>query len=205
LESAAVKPPLLFLHGFGGAGADFAHAARETFERDYDILAPDLRSPERKITHRQFAIDMLALLDARGIAKIKAIGLSMGGNTLLHLASRAPERVEAMVIISSTMHFPEPARAIMRQTMHEGQSVADWLLHDPADMSFTAADLSKITARTLIIYGDRDPLYPVDMGVAIYRAIPNAALWVMPNAGHGDIFGDNKAAFVATTQRFLRA
>jgi pimeloyl-ACP methyl ester carboxylesterase len=128
----------------------------------------------------------------------------MGGNTLLHLASRAPERVEAMVIISSTMHFPEPARAIMRQTMHEGQSVADWLLHDPTDMSFTAADLSKITARTLVIYGDRDPLYPVEMGVAIYRAIPNAQLWVMPNAGHGDIFGDHKAAFVTTALRFLR-
>ena len=199
-----MTPPLLFLHGFGGAGADFAHAGREVFEREYEIIAPDLRSAERKITHRQFAIDMLALLDARGIAKIKAIGVSMGAGTLLHLATRAPERVEAMVIISSTMHFPEQARAIMRQTMHEGQSVADWLLHDPTDMNFTAADLSKVTARTLVIYGDRDPLYPVEMGVSIYRAIPNAALWVMPNAGHGDIFGDTQPTFVATAMRFLR-
>jgi pimeloyl-ACP methyl ester carboxylesterase len=38
------------------------------------------------------------------------------------------------------------------------------------DMNFTAESLSAIAARTLIVYGDRDPLYPVEMGVAMYRA-----------------------------------
>ena len=196
--------PLLFLHGFGGAGADFAHCGREVFERDYEILAPDVRPAGRTITHRQFALDALALLDARGIDRIRAIGISMGGNALLHLATRAPERVEAMVIVSSTMHFPEPARAIMRQTMHDGQPVSDWLLHDPTDMNFTAADLGRITARTLVVYGDRDPLYPVEMGVAIYRAIPNASLWVVPGGGHGPVFGVTRAAFVDEVTRFFR-
>jgi pimeloyl-ACP methyl ester carboxylesterase len=196
--------PLVFLHGFGGAGADFAHCGREEFARAYEILAPDMRPAGRTITHRQFAADVLAMLDARGIERVKAIGISMGGNTLLHLATRAPERVEAMVIVSSTMHFPEQARAIMGQTMHDGQPVSDWLLHDPSDMNFTAADLARITARTLVVYGDRDPLYPVEMGVAIYRAIPNAALWVVPGGGHGPVFGDQKDAFVETVWRFFR-
>lgn len=38
------------------------------------------------------------------------------------------------------------------------------------------------------MHGDRVPLYPVEMGVAIYRAIPDAALWVVPNEGHAAPF-----------------
>lgn len=33
------------------------------------------------------------------------------------------------------------------------------------DMNFTPASLARITASTLIVYGDRDPLYPVEMAV----------------------------------------
>ena len=57
-------------------------------------------------------------------------------------------------------------------------------------MNFTPPSLSQITAPTLIVYGDRDFLYPVEMGVEMYRAIPRSALWVVPNRGHGPIFGD---------------
>jgi len=39
----------------------------------------------------------------------------MGGNTLLHMATLQPERIEAMVVVSATMYFPEQTRAIMRQ------------------------------------------------------------------------------------------
>ena len=42
------------------------------------------------------------------------MGLSAGANTLLHVATRAPARVKAMVLVSATTHFPEPARTIMR-------------------------------------------------------------------------------------------
>jgi len=74
--------------------------------------------------------------------------------------------------------------------------------HD--DMNFTPASLSKITASTLIIYGDRDFLYPVEMGVEMYRAIPRSALWVVPNGGHGPVFLDAAPRFVETALAFFR-
>ena len=40
---------------------------------------------------------------------------------------------------------------------------------DRDDMNFTAATLSRITARTLIVHGDRDPLYPVELAVELFR------------------------------------
>ena len=72
-------------------------------------------------------------------------------------------------------------------------------------MSFTPPALSQISARTLIVYGDRDPLYAVEMAVEMFRAIPRAALWVVPGGGHGPIFGESAGEFVRTALEFLRA
>jgi len=72
------------------------------------------------------------------------------------------------------------------------------------DMNFTPQSLSKITASTLIVYGDHDFLYPVEMAVEMYRAIPRSALWVVPNGGHGPVFFDAAAQFAQTALSFFR-
>ena len=60
-----------------------------------------------------------------------------------------------------------------------------------------------ITAPTLIVHGDRDELYPVRLAVEMYEAIGGAQLWVVPNGGHGPIFGPLAAQFVSTAVTFL--
>jgi homoserine acetyltransferase len=54
------------------------------------------------------------LLDGLGICVFSAMGLSSGGMTPLHMATSQPKRIDAMVLVSATSHFPEQARAIMR-------------------------------------------------------------------------------------------
>jgi pimeloyl-ACP methyl ester carboxylesterase len=71
------------------------------------------------------------------------------------------------------------------------------------DVNFTPPYLSKIRAATLIIHGDRDPFFPVPMALEMYRAIPHAYLWVIPNGGHVPVFAD-PASFVKTTLEFLQ-
>jgi len=73
---------------------------------------------------------------------------------------------------------------------------------DYDDMAFTPPRLATIAARTLVVHGDRDPYYPVDLAVEMYTAIPRAYLWVIPNGGHGPIFGDVDG-FVRTALTFL--
>ena len=73
------------------------------------------------------------------------------------------------------------------------------------DMNFTPPSLSQITAPTLIVYGDRDFLYPVETAVEMYRAIPRSALWVVPKVGHGPIFGEASARFGETAPAFFRS
>jgi pimeloyl-ACP methyl ester carboxylesterase len=78
-----------------------------------------------ELTHRQCALDTLTLLDHLGIARCRAIGVSMGGNSLLHMATLQPERIEAMVIVSATMYFPEQARRIMAAVPVENQPASE--------------------------------------------------------------------------------
>jgi pimeloyl-ACP methyl ester carboxylesterase len=57
----------------------------------------------------------------------------------------------------------------------------------------------------LIVYGDRDPLYPIEMAVEMYRAIPRSALWVVPNVGHSPVFLDAAPQFAEKVLAFFRA
>jgi pimeloyl-ACP methyl ester carboxylesterase len=111
--------PLILLHGFGGSGIDWAPFAEE-WAADFRIIVPDLRghgqsaNPATEFRHDAAAGDVQALLDRLGVESCKGLGVSCGGNVLLHLATRQPERMNAMVLVSATSHFPEQARTIMR-------------------------------------------------------------------------------------------
>jgi pimeloyl-ACP methyl ester carboxylesterase len=72
------------------------------------------------------------------------------------------------------------------------------------DLNFTPPYLSTIRARTLIVQGDRDPLYPVEISVEMAKAIPNSSLWIVPDSGHGPVIGERWPEFVRTATAFLR-
>ncbi|MEM8816698.1 MAG: alpha/beta hydrolase, partial [Pseudomonadota bacterium] len=63
--------------------------------------------------------------------------------------------------------------------------------------------LARIKARTLIVHGDRDPLYPLNMAVELYESIPDAQLWVVPGGGHVPVFGNIGPEFVRLATEFL--
>jgi pimeloyl-ACP methyl ester carboxylesterase len=227
--------PLLLLHGFFGSSADWVHLFDlDALAKRYRLIRPDARghgrttNPGGALTHRRCAEDALGLLDHLGLPRCKAIGLSLGGNTLLHVATRAPDRIEAMVLIAGTSYFPAPARAIMAAVREEGHAEAEWeamrerhKLGDAQiralwriargfadsydDMSFTPPRLATIRARTLITTGDRDPLYPLEIFVEQFRSIPRAALYVIPGGGHEAVFGEARADFARTAIAFLDA
>jgi len=199
--------PLVLLHGFSGQAADWRHVLDvDALAGTRRVIASDARDHGRSaataapFTHRDCARDLLALLDHLGLDRVQAIGMSMGGNTLLHAATIAPDRFEAMVLVSATSHFGPEARAVLRGYGH--RQTEAWAASTD-DLTFTPDTLATITARTLIVYGDRDELYPVELGVGLYRAIPKSQLWVVPGGGHGPIFGDHAPGFARAALAFL--
>jgi pimeloyl-ACP methyl ester carboxylesterase len=69
-------------------------------------------------------------------------------------------------------------------------------------MNFTAPFLATITARTLIVHGDRDQFFPVEIPYEMYRSILKSFLWIIPRGGHVPIF-DADVPFVSTALKFL--
>ena len=222
--------PLLLVHGFSGSSQDWKTSATG-LGTDFQLILPDMRGHGRSsvlskpFRHQDAARDMLALLDRLGIHACKGLGISGGGNVLLHMATRQPERVKAMVLVSATPYFPAQARPIMRQySLPDGQweilrrrhpggdaQIAALLASTKEfadsydDMTFTPPHLSTIQARTLIVQGDRDPLYPVELSVEMARAIPRSSLWIVPDGGHGPVLGKRWPEFLKTAAAFLRA
>jgi pimeloyl-ACP methyl ester carboxylesterase len=230
-ETVGEGEPLLWLHGFLGCGADWQHIF-DAPPPGYTLIAPDLRghgastNPSGVFSFREAARDIRALLQHLGLAHVKAIGLSGGGITLLHLATSQPAIVDAMVIVSAPPYFPEQARAIQRQAsaatlgdatlahmrrshvrgdaqieqlLAQGRALAD----NYDDVNFTPPYLSTIAAETLVVFGDSDPLYPVSLAFELHAAIPRSRLWVVPAGGHGPVFGADAPRFTETAFDFL--
>lgn len=203
--------PLLLLHGFTGSGATLIDLFQDL--NKYQLIIPDIRghgrstNPSKKFTHRQAALDIEALLNHLHIKKCCAVGFSCGGNILLHMAVKQSNLLEQMVIVSATPYYPTQAREIMRQFTVEGRSNEEWeamrkihfqgdeqikMIWQQAnemsaredDMNLTPANLGAIKVKTHIVQGDRDPIYPLDVSIEMYRNIPGSSLWIIPNGGH---------------------
>ena len=116
-EERGAGEPLLLLHGGTGSGADWQHVFTSGDPAGFRVIVPDLRghgrstNPSGTFTFRQAAKDVFGLLDSLGVARVSAIGLSMGAKTLLHMATQQPDRIDAMVLVSATPYFPAQARA----------------------------------------------------------------------------------------------
>ena len=222
--------PLVLLHNFTGCTQMWQPFTAD-FAKEYQPIIPDLRghgrstNPTNQFTHRQSALDIFALLDQLQVDRFKAVGVSTGGMTLIHMATQQPTRVDAMVLVGATSYIPDQARALNRQSKEEGwwdweklrqrhvhgdeqiQALLDQFYNfkdSYDDMNFTPPYLSSITAKTLIVHGDRDVFFPVSIPVEMYASIPNAYLWIVPNGGHIPVLDKHATAFTQSALEFLR-
>ena len=210
-ETHGEGEPLLLLHGFS-----LSHKAwdnwLEDLSKNFLVITPDLRGHgnstnlSQVFTHELSAQDMYGLMDSLNIEKFSAIGQSTGAMTLTHMATLDSTRISAMILVAGTTMFPESAREIMKTVTYESwkehmephqprgeeqirmlvsqfQNFAD----NYDDMNFTQPFLSTIACPTLIIHGDRDRFFPIDIPLSFYKAIPNSYLWIVPNDGHSPI------------------
>lgn len=231
-ETYGQGEPLILLHGFTASGQQW-NSYIPDYRNQFKLIIPDLRghgrstNPSGKFTHRQAAHDIFALLNHLGIERVKAVGHSSGGMTLIHMATQQPNRVEALVLISSTSYFPKSCREIQAQTTIANISENGWDMYRKIhfhgdeqirlligqfhnmkdsydDMNFTSPFLSTITAKTLIIHGDRDEFFPVSIPTNMFDSIPHAYLWIVPNAGHDLVGGKHASEIKSMAFEFLK-
>jgi pimeloyl-ACP methyl ester carboxylesterase len=152
------------------------------------------------------ADEAAGVIEALDLAPVVAIGYSDGGNLLLHLALRHPELLDAMVLISANFHHDALHKendAILDAVTSPAGPLADGYAQRSPDgrehwpvvaakgltmgvreePTFTVEDLAAINVPTLVIGGDDDQ-FPTTHTVALYDALADARLAIIPNSSH---------------------
>lgn len=227
-----VREILVLLHNFTSSHTVWEQWV-DSLSKEYKLIVPDLRghgkstNPSNVFTHADAANDIYGLMDQLNIEKFKAIGASSGGMTLVHMATMDSTRIVSMVLVGATSRFGKPAREIMKKSTFEtipedwmsdmknhhpgGEEQIKTLLHQfngmansYDDMNFTAPYLSQIKCPTLIIHGENDEFFPLEIPIEMSNAIPNSSLWIIPNGGHLPIWETVWASkFIEVSKLFL--
>jgi pimeloyl-ACP methyl ester carboxylesterase/putative sterol carrier protein len=103
-------PAVVLLHGLGGTNASMLPLMWE-LSTDHRVLAPDLpgfggsAKPHARYDAAWFVDWLTSLLDELEVDRAVLIGNSMGGRISLEAGLRAPERVDALVLLSAAAAF----------------------------------------------------------------------------------------------------
>ena len=106
---AGTGEPIVALHGLGGTKISFLPTAAALADR-FKVIALDLPGFGDSVKPlgapydaRYFAKAVVALLDALELDRVHLVGNSMGGRVALEVGLRDPDRVERMVLLSSSL------------------------------------------------------------------------------------------------------
>ena len=178
---------------------------------------------EGPISYDLMAQDTIAFMEATGIKSAHLVGHSDGADVGMLVAMSRPDLVKKFVFISGNFdvngltketlaffqsatpeafeHVPALAKLVemYKQTTPDGpehfpivfEKLKRMMLEEP---KIPPQNLSRITAPTLVMTGDRDVI-TLEHTIQMFRAIPKAQLCIVPGSSHALIL--EKPLFVA--------
>ena len=234
-------PPVILIHGFGGAIWNWEHQQLNLSSQyrviTLDLLGsgqsdkPDIRySPSRLVTF------FLQFMDTLEIRQATLIGNSMGAGLAIATAITAPERVKALVLISG---FPQTLKGSIQSPLYKRflehrpplwlAKVGNWIvgrwatervlkeiLYDHSVLTplviersfqnrnrentifplYSLMDhmdewapkfgtrMGEIHHPTLILWGEEDRIFPLDVGQHVRELLPHASWHPIAQGGH---------------------
>ncbi len=207
-ERTPDKAHVILLHGLGVSSSYMAPLGK-MLARNYNVWAPDLpgygrsEKPRRTFDIPQLATALLHWMDQCAIDCALICANSMGCQVAVELAAREPARVAALTLIGPT--FDHSTESLFRNAVHLFQDAVreplsliplqtyDYLHNGPfktikaffyARAHPIAQRLAAITAPTVVMWGERDPIVSRGWAEQVAAALPNASLVVVPEAAH---------------------
>lgn len=200
--------PLVLLHP-GGAGVDSRALAPQVdaFRTRFHVYTPEQRghgrTPDRSgpLSYEQMAADTIRFLEEVIGEPVLLLGVSDGAVVALTVALRRPDLVRRLVLAAGIFHHdgwhdgvldgepPDFFAASYAELSPDGAEhypvvVAKLAAMHAGQPTFTPADLGQLGCRTLVLVADDDEVR-LEHAVAMYRAIPDAELAVVPGTSHG--------------------
>ncbi|HMJ47699.1 MAG TPA: alpha/beta hydrolase [Ferruginibacter sp.] len=195
--------PVLIIHGNGGSIGNFLYQI-PYFSKKYKVIVADSRAQGKSedkgdsLTYEMMADDYAALLDAMKIDSAFVIGWSDGGINGLLLAIRHPEKVKKLAITGTNLRpdttavpkevwdlitpmYQELKNKTGKNALEQNQyKLLRLLVQQP---NIDLSDVNRVNSPTLVMGGDHDVI-KVEHTMEIFKNIPNAYLWILPNSGH---------------------
>lgn len=195
--------PILFIHGNGGAINNFIKQI-PYFATKYKVIVADSRAQGKSVdkgdslSYEMMADDYAALLDAMKVDSAYVVGWSDGGINGLLLAIRHPEKVKKLAITGTNLRPDTSAvpveiwdmvrpmytelsnKTVKTEEEKTGYKLMNLLMTQP---NIPLTDVNRVRVPTLVIGGDHDVIKE-EHTMEIYKNIPRAYLWILPNSGH---------------------
>jgi pimeloyl-ACP methyl ester carboxylesterase len=217
---------LVLLHGGLSDSSSMMRAVGPYLKDQFVLAAFDRRGHGRTadtdepFSYEAMADETIAFIEQLDRA-VFLLGHSDGGNVALIVARRRPDLVRRAVVVGANFHhnglvemvdftpesegFPEFAVEFAQLSPdgieHAAIAVEKSLELVKTQPTMTIEDLSSIVVPVLVMSGD-DDVAQLTHTVAMYEAIPEAQLAVLPGASHGVLKEQPKVA-VRMVERFL--
>jgi pimeloyl-ACP methyl ester carboxylesterase len=139
LAEAGHGDPVVLLHTVFEHWYAWRHVVPRLAMR-YRVICPDLRgcgwtdAPPRGYEKESLASDVVRLLDALGLDRVRLVGHSLGGLVAFLVALRHPRRVDQLMVVGVTHPWPRPAPLLRRlhrnwyQLLVAAPALGPWML-----------------------------------------------------------------------------
>ncbi|QBJ84919.1 alpha/beta hydrolase [Chryseobacterium gleum] len=209
-ETYGQGQPLLLIHGNGGSIVDFSKQI-PYFSKKYKVIVADSRAHGKSqdkgeaLTYEMMSDDYAELLQKMKIDSAFVIGWSDGAINGLLLSMRHPEKVKKLIITGANLRPDSTAvQADVFKRVSSNYSKFKELFaqkKDKTDLDYTVLKykrllseqpnidpkaLHSIKVPVLVVGGDYDVIKP-EHTLEIFRNIPKANLWILPNSGHSTL------------------
>jgi len=199
---------VVLLHGGMSSSASMLKSIGPSLQKRYAVAAFDRRGHGRTAdTDEAFSYDAMATETIAFLRYLKRrvhlVGHSDGGNIALLVAMRAPELLRRVVVIGANYHFKGLMPVESFDTDSEdfaqwaeryGENSPDGAQHARAveektrimtfsEPTLELGDLATITVPLLVMAGD-DDVAKLSHTCAMYEAIPEAELSIVPGTSH---------------------
>jgi pimeloyl-ACP methyl ester carboxylesterase len=181
------RPPILCIPGLTRNARDFEPLA-EAFAGEWRVICADLRGRGQSDYTRdpssympeQYVADIIALLDAAGLDRVVAMGTSLGGIVIMHLALQVPERLAGAVLNDIGPEVELAGIARIRAYVGQGRSFPTWVhaargLKEQAGEAHpdhTLSDWLRLAKRLMCVGAGGRIAFDYDMKIAEPFALP---------------------------------
>lgn len=226
LEAGAghVGLPVLMLHGFQFGADLFLRHPMPALAAEFHVIAPDLpgfggSGIMAEYGTVPYAQIVFAFMDALGYRRFNLLGHSMGAQIGIAMAAIHPERIGRLMLVDSAglpqagPAWMNPVRMLADSSMRHYKlyptvfrlarqaramrEVLPMIQHD-----HITDRLKYVTMPTLVVWGSRDRVAPLEHGGLLAKHIPNARLAIIRGAGHMPFY-QKPAQFIRLAKGFF--